>query len=82
MFEHGVPLIAAWGDVRPGLAPVPGDVGDLALPPAVDLVRLFAQPPAKRPRPSRLPEVARRLIADLDRADLSLERDMRPAVLG
>ena len=82
MFEHGVPLIAAWGDVRPDLAPVSGDVADLALPPTADLARLFAYPPPKSPRPSRLPEVAHRLIADLDRADLSLERDMRPAVLG
>ncbi len=63
--EHGVPLLTTWGDLTPGVAPVPSDVMALLRRPEEPLAGFLARQGARRPRGHRLPEVADQLIAEL-----------------
>jgi hypothetical protein len=69
MFEHGVPVIATWGDITPDLPPV--------WPAFVDLIwrnddalegRLLAGRPDAARTPHMADAVAKQLLQDLDRA--------------
>ena len=69
MLEHGVPVIASWGDILPGETPVPGDVAHLifkadeALGERLNFWKRTVSPG------SRCPQIARQFIEDSSRAD-------------
>ena len=63
MLEHGLPVIVAWGDLRPNLPAIEPEWGPLILPPGGDLDAFIAAPPERRIRGSRLNPVAAQLLA-------------------
>jgi hypothetical protein len=65
MLEHGLPVIVSWGDLRPELPPLDAEWMSRVLPPAGELAPFLAAPHERRGRGSRLPEVARVMVHDL-----------------
>jgi hypothetical protein len=66
MLEHGVPVIVAWGDLRPDLPAIGPELASMVLPPGGDLEALIASPPRRRLRGPRLPAVAAAMLAALN----------------
>jgi hypothetical protein len=66
MLEHGLPVIVAWGDLRPELPAIEQEWNSLILRPGGDLDSFLRVRHERRIRGSRLPEVAATMLYDLD----------------
>jgi hypothetical protein len=58
MLEHGLPVIVAWGDLRPDLPAMELQQSSQVVRPGIDFVGLLARPVGPRTATARLPTVA------------------------
>jgi glycosyltransferase involved in cell wall biosynthesis len=58
MLEHGLPVIVAWGDLRPDLPAIDRELAHLVLRPGGDLRRFISEGRDRGPLGSRLPAAA------------------------
>jgi hypothetical protein len=79
MLEHGLPVIVAWGDLRPDLPAIDRELS-LVLRPGGDLRRFISETRDRRRRGSRLPAVAAAMADALAGKDLA-GRGMKAAPL-
>jgi len=80
MLEQGLPVIVAWGDLRPDLPAIDPELSALVLRPGGDLRRFMSETQDRRPVGSRLPKVAAAMADALAGKDLA-GRGMKVAPL-
>ena len=80
MLEQGLPVIVAWGDLRPDLPAIDPELSPLVLRPGGDLRRFMSETQDRRPVGSRLPAVAAAMADALVGKDLA-GRGMKVAPL-
>ena len=81
MLEHGLPVILAWGDLRPDLPAIDPELSPLVLPPGSDLGRFIAAPRDRRLRGSGLPRAAAAMAGALAAMERRAGRGMKAAPL-